>query len=266
MKNAINVTRLLCLLSTTTLFYTSCDKDEKDQPAKKVIPVTNIQVSSKIDLSARSEWSFFLGDKEYVYQINNSAITATPKNQPFNIPYKEDNSGNIIPIKEGDGLQVRLFAKGYYYGTVCGDCPPKPNTKDQTTLEKFRQADILYGIFTGVPSPELTGIKLVHQSALLDFSVQDLPADAQVTVFGQEPTQPFADADNHYKAIVLSRTNGPALVRIQTADTTYGLEVRNENGDRVVTTDKHYTFTIKYDQQTKHAAIQNLSITTWSEE
>lgn len=268
MKNAINVTRFLCVLSITTFFYTACDKDDKvdNKPEQKTFPIKNIKGSSGIDLSGRNDWSFFLGDKEYVYKIDDSVITATPKDKPYNVPYKVDNSGNVLPISEQEGLEVRLFAKDYYYPGGCGECPPKPNVKDQSTVEKFHQADMLYGRFSGIPSSDLTGIRLKHYNALLDFNTKDMPADAVITVATFDQITPLADAADHYKAVVVPSTIGTPIVRVTTADTTYNLEVKNESGVRIVMPDMHYRFTLRFDQQAKRTIIENLSGVIWSEE
>jgi hypothetical protein len=253
------------LLIIISIFCFACnEKNNPDTPQEKSFSIETLLVSSTINLSDRSNWNFHLGGNEYIYQIKDTLITATPKDKPYRLIYNVDNNGAIIPIT--DVPLVSLFSEDYYYPTGCSECPPKPNIKDQSTAIKLNNADMLYGAFSGMPSSNLSGIRLIHVNALLDFDVQNLPAGSTVTVSGFEPITPLQDATDHYKAIVLPSTIGTAIVNIKTTDSTYRVEVTNSKIREYVEPDKHYTFTVRFSQDTKEVVIENSIVTKWSDE
>lgn len=256
------------LLVTISISNTACNKksEETAVPEEKYFPVESVKGSSSINLSDRNNWNFFLNGKEYSYEIDDTVIVATPKTDAYNLVYKTDISGSIIPIPKGYGPIVHFVSPGFYYQNTCSECPPKPNIKDQSTEEKLINADMLYGRFSGIPSGDVTGIRLTHQNALLDFDVKNTPPSSVITVKSIEPINPFREGADHYKAIVLAFSSGTAYIYIKIADSTYQKEISNRNHWKYILPNTHYKFTVRYDPDKKDVLIENLSATNWSEE
>lgn len=251
MKNLIRYCFPLIIL----LFIVSCS-DNKDEETKGV-PLQTAEGISKVDLSDRSEWKLMIG---YIYSYSTSAsdynfsidknkiMVLSPKDQPFlfDRSYKEGDTG-YAPLW--------LVSKDYTTRTKTSPTPPVyPNIKDQSTAEKFFNADALCCNYQSTVSPHIKDLVFTHANALLEFETEGLPENAKIEVYNYGRITPLRDSNNtnRYKAIaVANREYGPSAITITIDNKSYIAFISEGS----LEADTHYTFKVKPDMEAKEFVI-----------
>ena len=262
MKNLIRYCFPLIIL----LFIVSCS-DNKDEETKGV-PLQTAEGISKVDLSARGEWKLMIG---YIYSYSTSAsdynfsidknkiMVLSPKDQLFlfDRSYKEGDTG-YAPLW--------LVSKDYTTRTKTSPAPPVyPNIKDQSTAEKFFNADALCCNYQSTVSPHIKDLVFTHANALLEFETEGLPDNAKIEVYNYGRITPLRDSNNtnRYKAIaVANREYGPSAITITIDNKSYIAFISEGS----LEADTHYTFKVKPDMEAKEFVITDLTKTKWSEQ
>lgn len=200
------------LLALSTCMLTSCENTRHmdPEPDKEGIAVETIEGTAAFDLSARSDWSLVVGKPSgggikgysYEYSVDGSKITASSSaGTEFRFAYGQKISYGepaIMLIARNYGIKTRNVGQR------------TPNLENQSTVEKFTICDPLIGRYEGEVTPNLKNIQFNHVNALLTFSIDNLPANAEVCIkmFNQyiAPLQENNGGTSSYKAIVLPNT------------------------------------------------------------
>lgn len=263
-RNALLLVLSMCML--TGLISCSDNDDKKEE---KGIAVQTIAATSTIDLSDRTGWMLRLGYMynspiTYKYTIDGKRLTAT---SPTADPYYFDKQ-----YKEGDmlhplaGLTIRLASPGYYE-KIKGTGPTPALIQDQSTREKFLNADLLSCEYTDIVSKDIKDVRLIHDNALLHFVAEGIPAGAKVIAyqsFTKEITPLLLTSGQnelHYQAIVLSGYS--TAVAVIVGEDYYTAYLNDENTKMRGNT--RYTFNVNFDSDTKKVTISDLTSSDWEE-
>lgn len=196
---------ILCLIS--------CDKTDLDNSPKDEIVVQTIEATANFDLSARKDWVVYVGSQRYHFETEGNKLRITsPAEEPFSFPY-EATTGNII---------IQMVPKDY--GKERAESKIPFIIEDQSTIERFMNADRLRFAYNGEAKTNITGITIYHFNTLLTFSVSNLPEDAKVyieQIYDQKITPLKEDkAINSFKAIVFPNNQYVSLL-IETPGKSY---------------------------------------------
>lgn len=204
--------KLLSICFFLSLSFLSCDKNSSDSG----VIVESIEASINFDLSARSNWLFYVHDKRYEFTNVNGTLSAIPYNseKPYVFPSSTE-SGNI---------RILLYSPNYGRTREAAKVPP--SLENQSTLERFTNCDILKGEYQGTAQPHLTNITLYHENALLDFQTINIPSNAQVYIrqIHDQTITPLRDTTDptQYKAIIFPHNHlFQIIVGVKTENKTY---------------------------------------------
>lgn len=260
-KNFFYLTLIACLSTNLA----SCSDDNNKTEEKKGIAVQTIVATTSIEyMSERVDWNFRFGNIEYNWTMKDRILTATsPKSEPY---YFENN------LKEGETLHpanrktVQLVSPNYYNSTKSTG-PTPPRIQDQSTQEKFRNADLLSYEYEGIVSKDIKDVVFTHDNALLDFIVEGIPLGATVKAyqsFIREVTPLYLENSIgrlHFQAIVL---NGYPTAVAVVIDGEYYLAHLMDQKTKVERNTRYF-FHAKFDQETKVLKIENLESQVWDE-
>lgn len=213
------------LLSACCSFaLASCSNSDDNEPdSPQGTAVKSLEASINFNLENRSDWTLSFSGFKYDININGKMLTATAIDKPFlfNAGITEANGANEIyfcsPLYgtlflESENGKGRAMAKPFYIG-------------DQTTEEKVAICDALRGPYAGKVSNHLKGITLYHMNALLDFTLSNIPDNAQILIHSQVGQDRYIKPwrkENSCKAIVLPYCDTKDLsLIIKTGNKTY---------------------------------------------
>jgi len=250
------------------VFFSCSDNDDDKLPDE--VAVKTVKAISCIDLSDREDWLLRFGyawykGNCYNYAITDRIITGSPKSQPFSFGegYKE---GDILSGSNGR-MYIRFVSPGYFPDdTPLSKMTPAapPAIEDQSTLDKLVKADALFCQYTDVVTSDLTNLKLIHENNLLDFETVDIPAGTVVRILGNYSINeiiPYRQDQTHYKVVILSKDMGTSIAVCKGNNILYAVKTDfNRKADR------HYTFTLRFDNDKESLVIEDLNETVWSEE
>lgn len=189
----INFFHVLMLLPFVAFLSSCSDNNEAITP--KGTAVKSIEASTNFDLSHRSDWVLSMSGYKYDFTVDGNALKGIPQDEPFHYSYGQETTNGATefilrpPVKDTRDIG-----------------PVIPPTADQSTWEKLIGYDLLRGIYSGNVVENITGVTFLHHDALLDFTMTNLPPNAQVFVVqwdGDQIITPFYDEETEsYKAIV----------------------------------------------------------------
>lgn len=182
------------LISIFSFYLSSCDRSSPIPDSGTILET--IEATINFDLSSRTNWKLYAGDKRYQFTVDGSTLYAKPygSSKPF-----------VFPHSTGTGkMQLLLFPPDY--GKTRSESTLPPNFENQSTYEKFMACDMLKAEYSGMINPNLQNITLYHENALLNFNVTNIPQNANVFI-GQiryQKIKPLKDGSDptSYKAIV----------------------------------------------------------------
>jgi len=264
-RNALLLALTLCLSAG----FVSCSDDDNKKEEKGVVLQTIQATTPVLYMSERAGWNLKLGYMsnspiEYSFTIDGNKLTAaSPKAEAYYFDKSYQEGDKMHP---SNGLTIRL-ASPDYYGSSKSSGPKPPRIQDQSTDEKFRNADLLSSQYQGVVSKDIKDVVLTHDNALLDFVIESMPAGAKVIAyqnFTHEITPlPLVNSQGklHYQAIVLSGYSTAVAIIIN--DKYYVSYLFDENTKANRNT--RYTFDVKLDIEEEKLIIENLKSADWNE-
>lgn len=201
----------------------SCSDNAITPDESQGVAVERIDANINFSLEHRQDWTLSLSNYKYNYTINGNVLNATASGEPFRFRPTETTANGSHEILLRSPLygslsvfetqtQNRAMNQIFYIG-------------DQTTEEKLTICDVLRGPYIGNIVSHLKDITLYHMNALLDFTLTDIPDDAEVTILpkiGYDPyIKPWRDGSS-CKAIVLPNCDTEDLTLcIKTKNKTY---------------------------------------------
>lgn len=266
-RNALYLALVICI----SIGFVSCNDDDNKTEEVKGVALQTIQATTPVMyLTERTGWNLKIGymdnsSIEYDFILKDYTLTATA---PKGDPYYFDNT-----LKEGDKIHpanrvsIRFVSPDYYYTKTKETGPVPPRIQDQSTQEKFTNADLLACEYQDIVSKDIKDVVLTHDNAVVDFIVEGLPVGAKVVVY-----QPFVREITpltlvnsigrlHYQAIILS--GYATAVGIIVGEDYYTAYLTDTDIKAVRNT--RYTFNVSFDDETKVVAIKDLTSDEWGQ-
>ena len=172
-----------------TFILVSCSDTPNPDDTPQGVAVEQIEAGINFSLEHRQDWVLSLGAYPYNYTTQGNVLRATATNEPFRFHPTETTANGSHEILLRSPLygslsvfethtQNRAMAQVAYIG-------------DQTTEEKLAICDILRGPYIGKIASNLKGITLYHMNALLDFTLTDIPENAEITILSKQGNDPY---------------------------------------------------------------------------
>lgn len=201
----------------------SCSDNAITPDESQGVAVERIDANINFSLEHRQDWTLSLSNYKYNYTINDNVLNATASGEPFRFRTTETTANGSHEILLRSPLygslsvfetqtQNRAMNQIFYIG-------------DQTTEEKLTICDVLRGPYIGNITGHLKGITLYHMNALLDFTLTNIPSNAEITILSKTGHDPYIKPwrnGSACKAIVLPNCDTEDLIlRIKMNNKTY---------------------------------------------
>lgn len=180
-------TVLLPFLSTFILMACSDNNAFPDDP--QGVAVERIDATMNFNLEHRQDWTLSLGSCKYNYTVTDNTLSATANGEPFRFRPAQTTANGSQEIL----LCSPLYGSLSVFETQVENRAMSPilYIGDQTTEEKLTICDELRGPYVGNITSHLQGITLYHMNALLDFTLTNIPDNAEVTILSKVGSDPY---------------------------------------------------------------------------